>query len=275
MGKVISFMNNKGGVGKTTSTHSIGLAFARMGKKILFIDLDSQANLTSMLSDTDPLKHEWETTIEESFLQYPDIPLPIQKTSDPMVDFVPSDLDLANFEKDIARKSLREYLLADLLQPVVDKYDFIFIDCPPAIQMITYNAMLASDYLIFVSTLDGKSFKGIQMITTVYNDIIQNRRFASNVKILGILATKFERDKVSRIYWDLLNKQYGPLVIEPYIRKSTMVNRATSANQSIYVIDPSGKVADDYIRAAEDILVRIDDDIRHANDEVEGQGSGE
>lgn len=268
MGKVISFMNNKGGVGKTTSTHSIGLAFAKMGKRILFVDLDSQANLTSMLTDTDPLKTEWDTTIEESFLQYPDVPLPIRHTENPMIDFVPSDLDLANFEKDVARKSLREYLLADLLQPVVGEYDFIFIDCPPAIQMITYNAMLASDYLIFVTTLDGKSFKGIQMITTVYNDIMQNRRFASNVKILGILATKFERDKVSRAYWELLNKQYGALVIEPYIRKSTMVNRATSSNQSIYVVDPAGKATDDYIRAAEDILMRVYDDTRFSGNAI-------
>lgn len=273
MGKVISFMNNKGGVGKTTSTHSIGLAFAKMGKKVLFIDLDSQANLTSILSDTDPLKQEWKTTIEESFLQYPDVPLPIQHTDNPYIDFVPSDLDLANFERDIARKSLREYLLADILQPVVDNYDYVFIDCPPAIQMITYNAILASDYLIFVTTLDGKSFKGIQMITTVYNDIMQNRRFASNVKVIGILATKFERDKVSRFYWDLLNKQYGALVIEPYIRKSTMVNRATSANQSIYVIDPTGKATDDYLRAAEDLLVRIEDDVR--NPGGSGEGSAE
>ncbi len=262
MAKVVSFMNNKGGVGKTTSAHSIGLAWANMGKKILFLDLDSQANLTSMLSETDPLSQEWEQTIEDAFIAGPDCRLAdlIHHTKNPLIDFVPADLDLANFERDTVRHRLSELLLLDLLEGVKGDYDFVIIDCPPAIQKLSYNAMVASDYLVLVSSLDGKSYKGLQMMVNVYNEVVTNKRLNPSLKLIGFIATMYQRDKVNNFYWELLQKDFGPLVVHPYIRKSTMVNRATSFDMSIYEADSTGKVSEDYLRVSQDLMVRIMDD---------------
>lgn len=271
MGKVISFMNNKGGVGKTTSAHSIGLAWARMGKRILFIDLDSQANLTSMLSDTDPLSQEWEQTIEDAFIAGPDGNLRdyVTQTKNELVDFIPADLDLANFERDTMRHKLSELLLLDLLDGVRDDYDFIIVDCPPAIQKLSYNAMVASDYLVLVTTLDGKSYKGLQMMVNVYNEVVTNKRLNPSLKLIGCIATMYQRDKVNQYFWDLIQKDFGPLVIHPYIRKSTMVNRATSFDISIYDADPKGRVSEDYLLVSQDLMVRVMDDVKSR----EGEGS--
>jgi len=263
MAKVVSFMNNKGGVGKTTSAHSIGFAWTRMGYKILFLDLDSQANLTSMLSDTDPMSKEWPLTLEDAFIAGADGKLKdyIMHTDNPLVDFVPADLDLANFERDTVRHKLTELLLLDLVEGVKNDYDFIIVDCPPAIQKLSYNAMVASDYLVLVSTLDGKSYKGLQMMVNVYNEVITNKRLNPSLKLIGCIATMYQKDKVNQYFWDLIRTDFGPLVIEPYIRKSTMVNRATSFDMSIYDVDPKGRVAEDYLRVAQDLMVRIRKDM--------------
>lgn len=253
-------MNNKGGVGKTTSVHSIGLAWARMGKRILFLDLDSQANLTSMLSVTDPLTQEWERTIETAFIEGPDpmFPgLPIEHTELEGVDFVPADLELSGFERDTSRAASREFLLYDLLEPVKDNYDYVLVDCPPAIQLLTYNAMVASDYIVLVSTLDGKSYKGLQMMINLYNEVISNKRLNPRLAILGCLVTKYHRDKVNNFYWDLFQKEFGPLLVRPYIRRSVSVDKATSFNRSLFSVDSRGRATEDYDNVAQDLIVRI------------------
>lgn len=273
MAKVISFMNNKGGVGKTITAHTVGLSWARMGKRILFVDLDSQGNLTSMVSVSDPMKQTWDRTIEDAFLEGSDGKgLPILHTENPLVDYVPADLDLANFEKDTVRKPFNELLLMDLLDGgVKDPYDFVIIDCAPAIQKLTYNAMIASDYLAIVTTLDGKSAKGVEMTINVYNEVIQNKRFNPSLKLIGIIATMYMNDNVNKFYWEYFQKHFSNLIIHPYIRRSTMVDRATSFNQSIFEVDPKGRVVDDYLRVAQDLLVRIMDDMVHSGEAVIGE----
>lgn len=242
-----------------------------MGRKILFLDLDSQANLTSMLSDTDPLVQDWKETIEDAFIAGPDGDLKefVRHTDNPLIDFVPADLDLANFERDTVRHRLSELLLLDLLDGVREEYDFIIIDCPPAIQKLTYNAMVASDYLVLVTSLDGKSYKGLEMMVNVYNEVVTNKRLNPSLKLIGFLATMYQKDKVNQFFWDKLQNDFGPLVIHPYIRKSTMVNRATSFDMSIFDIDPKGRVSEDYLRVSQDLMVRIMDDVR-----ASGEGSG-
>lgn len=262
MGKVISFMNNKGGVGKTTSAYSIGLSWARMGKRILFVDLDSQSNLTSMLSSTDPLVQTWDRTIEDAFIYGPQDGLPIEHTENPLIDYVPADLDLSNFERDTANAKLREFLLYDLLEGVRENYDFIIIDCPPALTAIIANAMVASDYLVIVSNPDGMSYKGMRMIISLYNDIISDKRLNPDLKIIGILITRFQRDTISSMFVDQFKEAYGQLILSPIIRKSTKIVQATSFNKSIYDLDPNGRVVEEYEKVSQNLLLRIDSDVR-------------
>lgn len=259
MGKVINFLNNKGGVGKTTSAYNIGVAWAEMGNKILFIDLDSQSNLTSMISKTDVLQQKWERTIEDAFIDGPESGLPIYGTEKENIDYVPTDLDLGNFERDTSRTNFRELLLLDLIETVKNDYDFIIIDCPPNISVITYNAMIASDYVILVTNPDGLSYKGTQMCVSLYNEIINNKRFNPNLTIIGVLVTRYEKDKIADSYMKVIKDTFGPLVINPVIRKNTKIKQASSFSESIYTLDPNGRAAQEYKSAASDILVRIHD----------------
>jgi len=257
MGVVISFINNKGGVGKTTSAFNIGHAWAKMEKKILFIDLDSQSNLTSMVSDTNTLSVEWERTLEDAFVDGEG--LPILHTDNPLIDFVPTDLSLANFERDTAStKTIKEYLLLDLVEPVRKDYDYVIIDCPPAISTITYNAMIASDYLVLVTLADVLSIKGVQMTISLYNEIIANKRFNPNLEIAGCLINRYEKDKISAYCLEELKKQYDFLIIDPVIRKSTIVKQSTSFSKSIYDMDAK-KAGPEFLKAAQDIALRVYD----------------
>ena len=134
MGNVICFMNNKGGVAKTMSAFNVGILWSKIGKKVLFIDLDSQANLTGMLASNDERyeSKKWDNTIEDSFMIGPKLmPLPILPSRYKNVDFVPADLKLSNFDVDTATMSLKVYLLKDLIAPIKENYDYIIIDCPP------------------------------------------------------------------------------------------------------------------------------------------------
>lgn len=268
MAKIVTFMNNKGGVGKTITTHSVGIAWAKLGKRVLFIDLDSQANLTSMVSGLDPTGEEiWDRTLEDAFIEGPYVEdglgLPIHHMEGyDNVDYVPSSLELANFDQDTSKSFFREVLLQDTLEKVRGEYDYILLDCPPAIQSLTTNALIAADYLVLVTDLSGKSVKGLEMIMNLYNKVVVNPRMNPNLRLLGVVLTKLERDKVNRRYLAQVTKDYGSYVVQPYIRKSTMVNRALSTNNSIYDIDTTGKVAGEYLAVSEELLVRIESDFR-------------
>lgn len=256
MGKTISFVNNKGGCGKTTTVCAIGQAWANMGKKILLIDLDSQSNLTSIITDTDPATQEWETTLEDAFIGGPEYGLPIIKVSD-MIDIVPSDLDLSNFDKDTSRFTGREYLLADLIETVKADYDYILLDCPPALGLITYNALVASDYLVLISNADGLSYRGMKIIASLYNEVIGNKRLNPDLKIIGAIITRYEKNNLSDLYLDKIKADLGNLVILPAVRKSTKISQATSFQRNIYEFDPSGKATKDYLEVSKELLQRI------------------
>lgn len=256
MGKTISFVNNKGGCGKTTTVCAVGQAWANMGKKILFIDLDSQSNLTSIITDTDPATVEWDTTLENAFIGGPEFGLPIVHVSE-YIDIVPSDLDLSNFDKDTARFTGREYLLADLIETVKDQYDYILLDCPPALGIIIYNALVASDYLVMVSNADGLSYRGMKMVASLYNEVTSNKRLNPNLEILGAIITRFEKNNLSDLYVEKMKNDLGQLLIEPVIRKSTKISQANSFQRNIYEFDPTGRATADYLQVSKELLQRI------------------
>lgn len=256
MGKTISFVNNKGGCGKTTTVCAVGQAWAAAGKKILFVDLDSQSNLTSIITNTDPTTKEWDKTLEDAFIGGPEYGLPIEKVTD-MMDIVPSDLDLSNFDRDTARHPARECLLADLLDTVKDNYDYILVDCPPALGLITYNALVASDYIVMISNADGLSYRGLKMVAQLYMEVINNKRLNPDLKILGAVITRYEKNSVSELYLKKIKDDLKEILVEPVVRKSTKLVQAASFQQNIYEYDPQGKATRDYIQISEELLARI------------------
>ena len=261
MGNVICFMNNKGGVAKTMSAFNVGILWATIGKKVLFIDLDSQANMTGMLAANDDRYeiNRWESTIEDAFIGGPKIcPLPILPSRYENVDFVPADLRLSNFDVETSNLSLKVYLLKDLIAPVKDNYDYIIIDCPPALGGIIMNAMVASDGIVLVTTPDQPSLDGMHMVINVYNEIINDDRLNPYLKFIGCLITRVENDTINKSYISLIEDEFGAYVIKPYIRKNTKLNQSASMHRDIFTHDPEGRGAKDYMEAAKEILLRME-----------------
>ena len=255
MGYTVCFANNKGGVGKTTTCLAIGEAWARMGKKVLFVDLDSQANLTSMISPLRPEDHK--LTIRDAFIDKNNFN--IEHVSE-NIDLVPSELSLSNFDRDTAAVTGREYLLLDLLKPVKNNYDFIVIDCPPALGLITYNALIASDHLVMVATPDGLAYSGMVMVANLFADVRSSSRLNQNLSLTGVIITKYERNKLSDMYVQKIKDELGAAFIEPVISKATRIAQAGSFNQSIYDYDADGKATKQYIEVAQKLALRIIDE---------------
>ena len=252
MGITVCFANNKGGVGKSTTAADIGYAWAKMGKKILFVDLDSQANLTSMISTLDPQDHE--LTIRDAFLDKDSFA--VEHVSE-NVDLVPSELSLSNFDRDTASFTGREYLLSDLLKPVKDNYDFIIIDCPPALGLITYNALIASDHLVMVTTADGLSYQGMMMIATLFADVRSSDRLNKNLKLSGIIITRYEKNKLSDMFVQKIKNELGQALISPAVPKATKITQAGTFHANIYDYDPEGKATKAYLEIAQKLALRI------------------
>lgn len=252
MGKIVCFANNKGGVGKTTTAVSIGYAWARKNKKVLFVDLDSQANLTTMISPLAPDEHQ--ATIRDAFMDKSKFSI---ENVEKNVDLVPSELALSNFDRDTAAVTGREYLLLDLLRPVKEKYDYIIIDCPPALGLITYNALVASDHLVMVATPDGLAYSGMVMVANLFSDVHSNPRLNPDLKLSGVIITRYEHNKLSDMYVAKIREEMGDTFIEPLISKATKIAQAGSFNQCIYDYDPSGKVTKQYLEVAKTLAKRI------------------
>ena len=159
MGKVIAIANHKGGVGKTTSVAAIGAILSEMGKRVLLIDLDAQANLTSSL-----LREEQESTIYRALRG--DEALPVVKAKENLY-LVPSSLELAGIELEHSGRMSREFIIKELIEPVLPEYDYILLDCPPSLGLITINALTASQYLYIPLTAEALPSKGLTMLLDI------------------------------------------------------------------------------------------------------------
>lgn len=248
MAIIISVVNNKGGVAKTSTVSSLGYAWARTGKKVLLVDLDSQANLTTITS-TIPID-EHERLILDALIDKEQPP--IDKVEDNL-DVIPSGLGLANFERELASDNLRVYALSDVLAHVKDQYDYIILDCPPALSTITYNALVASDFFIMVSTPDSMSYSGIKMIVTLAGDIRTNPRLNPNLKLLGCLVTRAnERAKVDNLYIrrikeEMTERHFIPIVIP----MEEAMKQAVACGMNIFDYKADSKCAQAYQELAE------------------------
>lgn len=225
----------------------------------MFIDLDPQANLTSFISSADGDDKEWEKTLEDAFIEGPYFEFPILHTSNPNIDFVPTDLELTKFERDFARFPFREFLLLDLLEPIKNEglYDFIIIDCPPLTGALMNSAMLASDFLVMVTNPEKESNKGLKMMITLYNRIISDKRYNPNLKCAGIVVTRVERDKFCEIMLRELMNAYQPYLIKPYIPNSPKVRQATAFKKSLFEVDENGRALRAYEGVAKELFMRM------------------
>lgn len=243
MAKIIAVVNNKGGVGKTTTVANLGYAWARSGRKVLLVDLDSQANLTTLV-DTIPID-EHDRIIYDSLI---DRTAPVIDKVEPNLDVVPSGLSLSNYERDSSKDSLWIYSLKDVLSFVQDSYDYIILDCPPALGSITYTALVASDFFLLIGTPDSMSYSGMKMILTLAGDIKKNPRLNPDLKLLGCMLTKARpNEKVDNLFIRRVKEEMGEKHFIPIVIKDeTAVKQSAACGVNIFDYKSDSKAAQGY-----------------------------
>ena len=247
--KIISIANHKGGVGKTTSTASIGAALALSGRKVLLVDLDAQQNLTFMITQ----QEDPEVSVYHSLVN--DSPLPIVSVGD-VLDIVPASLDLARAEIDMATRIAREGILRDLLAKYANGYDYILIDCPPSLGIVTTNALVASNYLLIPLTAEALPFKGLSMLEEVVGEV--KRRVNPNLEIGGVFFTRYFNRNLNKEIVNVIIQKFGDLVFSTKIRENISLAEMPLSGVSIFNYDPKSNGASDYRDLAKEIISRCE-----------------
>jgi chromosome partitioning protein len=247
MGRVISFANQKGGVAKTTTTLNLGVAFAEQGLKVLLVDLDPQGNLT-MSQGMNP------DSIERSMFDVLVHRLPLQEViKHTEVDLAVSSIDLAGAELALSSMIGRERALEKALAVVRDNYDYVLIDTPPSLGLLTINALVASNGVIVPVQCEYLSLRGLVQLENTLSMIRENLN--PHVEIEGILPTMYDsRTLHSREAVEILQENFGDLVFDTKIRKTVRYAEAPVKGTSVLKYDPSGTAAEAYRRLAKEVL---------------------
>ncbi len=247
MGKIIARSNHKGGVGKTTTTVNLGAGLSAKGKKILLVDIDPQANLTQCFGITKP-----ETTIYEA-LKDSELLQPIKINEN--LDVAPSNLDLAGAEMELNSEAGREYLLDEALSPFVDKYDFIFIDCPPSLGLLTLNAFTCADEVIIPIQAHFLAIKGLTKIIEIINKV--KRRINKKLSISGVIITLYDKRKIlHRDIEETIKTYFKEKVYDTKIRQNIALAEAPMRGEDIYRYNPESNGAIDYDKLSNEFLER-------------------
>ena len=251
--KILCFANNKGGVGKTTTVRSVGEAFALKGKKTLLVDLDSQANLTTLLLGDAAIDAEY--TIREALVnQVPVSPVKISEN----LDLVPSNLRLSKIDIELSGMEQREFQLMDALAVAETEYDYILLDCPPALGLMTYNALVACNYFVLVTTPDSLSYAGMIMISELAGKISMNPRMNPELRCLGVIVERYKSNKINNSFVKLIKKESGAAFIDVLVPDRTAMQQATAYKKSIYDYDKTSPVSESYLQIAYILEKRMD-----------------
>ncbi len=252
--KVIAVANQKGGVGKTTTTSNLGIGLARQGKKVLLIDADAQGNLTSCMGIDEP--DELEHTLADIMNTFiagdavePDYALMEHEEN---VTFVPGNIELSGVEVTLVNSMSREYVLKEYISVVAPYYDYILIDCMPSLGMMTINALAAADSVLIPVQAQFLSLKGLQQL--IVSILKVKKKLNPKLSFEGILLTMVDaRTNFAKDIMGLVHENYGSRipVFDNYIPLSVRAAETTAEGKSIFKHDPRGKVA-----AAYDILTR-------------------
>jgi chromosome partitioning protein len=245
--RVIAFANQKGGVAKTTTTLNLGVAFAEQGMRVLLVDLDPQGNLT-MSQGMNP------DAIERSMFDVLVHRLPITEViHHAEVDLAVSSIDLAGAELALSSMIGRERALEKALAPVKERYNYILIDTPPSLGLLTINALVASDGVIVPVQCEYLSLRGLVQLENTLTMIRENLN--PDVGIQGILPTMFDtRTLHSREAVEILQENFGDLVFDTKIRKTIRYAEAPVKGSSILKYDPTGSAAEAYRTLAKEVL---------------------
>ena len=247
LARVIAFANQKGGVAKTTSTLNLAVALQEQGLRVLIVDLDPQGNLT-MSQGLNP------DSIERSMFDVLVHRLPITEViQEREVDLAVSSIDLAGAELALSSQIGRERALEKSLAAVKSGYDYVLIDTPPSLGLLTINALVAADGVIVPVQCEYLSLRGLVQLENTLSMIRENLN--PDVKIVGILPTMFDgRTLHSKEAVEILSENFGPLVFNTRIRKTVRYAEAPVKGSSVLKYDPRGPAADAYRDLAKEVL---------------------
>lgn len=255
--KVISLCNQKGGVSKTVTTLNLGYALAEQGHKVLILDFDPQSNLSMCLGEDQPdqlqstIYHLMMDVIEENELVNPDSTI-LHKGK---LDLLPSSIELSAVEVNLVNAMSREVILKAIVDRFRDQYEYILIDCPPALGMLTINALAASDEIILTVTPQFLSAKGLELLLRTI--IRVKKRINPQLEIAGILITMYtQRTLLSREILQLIQNAYeGNIrIFETKIPVSVKVGEANLRGMSIIEYQPENSVSKAYIELAKEFV---------------------
>src|SRR5215212_9086100 len=254
---VIALANQKGGVAKTTTTLNLGVAFAEHGLRVLLVDLDPQGNLT-MSQGMNP------DTIERSMFDVLVHRLPLEQVIERReVDVAVASIDLAGAELALSSQIGRERALAKALAPMKERYDYILIDTPPSLGLLTINAFVAADGVIVPVQTEYLSLRGLVQLENTLSMVRDNLN--PNVAVTGILATMYDRRLIhSREAVDILKENFGELVFQTKIRKTIRYAEAPVKGESVLKYDPTSEAAELYRDLAKEVLAHAAKARQHA-----------
>jgi len=251
--KIIAIANQKGGVGKTTTAVNLGAALSEAGYSILLIDLDPQSSLSISLGfDVLDLK---ETLYDVLLETKPNMKLDqiIKKTKYPNIDLVPSNIELSRAEMELITEMNREQALANAINGISKKYDYIMIDCPPSLGLLTTNALAAAQQVLIPIESDYLAMRGASLLLDTISKV--KRKLNADLALLGVLINMYEQVTLhSREILEEIQEAFGDKVFKSIIRRSVRVKEAPVEGQSLLSYEPNSPISQAYRELAKEII---------------------
>lgn len=252
MGKIIALANQKGGVGKTTSTINLAASLATLEKSVLVVDADPQANASSGLGVD--LK-EVECSIYECIVNHADVHDAIYTTDIEGLDIIPSHIDLVGAEVEMLNIDEREYVLKRILEPICNEYDYILIDCSPSLGLITVNALTAADSVIIPVQCEYFALEGISKLLSTIKII--KSRLNTKLEIEGFLLTMYDsRLRLANQIYDEVKRHFQELVFKTVIQRNVKLSESPSHGLPVILYDADSTGAKNHLSLAKEIINR-------------------
>lgn len=261
---VLSIANQKGGVGKTTTAINLAAALAERKKKTLLVDLDPQANSTIAFLDPNTVEHSIFEALADGRVPAASI---IRTTRDPHLFVAPGKLALSRLEVHLAGQFDAPFRLKDALSPVLRDFDFIVLDCPPALGILTINALVASTHLLVPIQAAYFAIEGTDDLLETYERV--RGRPNPDLKVLGVLITLFDkRTNIARDVHEQIRSVFGPVLFKTRISKNVRLEESPAYKETILQYAPNSPGAKEYRKLALEVMARVEKDgvARHAED---------